>query len=195
MKRISILLLAWALCAAPATRAEDAATEERLNKLSGQIEDLIAGQKTLRDQVAELSRQLQTLREEQGKPNSSYANHDELSRLADAIKEVDRKRVEDNEKIHADLLKLGNTLSAPLPPSRKKHESAPPDSAVPDKTATPDKGFEHVIQQGETLSLIVQGCREKNIKVTVDQILKANPGLKPDKLRPGQKIFIPAPAS
>ena len=140
MKRISILLLAWALCAAPAMRAEDAATEERLNKLSGQIEDLIAGQKTLRDQVAELSRQLQTLRDEQGKPNSSYANHDELARLADAIKEVDRKRVEDNEKIHADLLKLGNTLSAPLPPSKKKHESAPPDTAVPDKTTTPDKG-------------------------------------------------------
>lgn len=195
MKRISILLMAWTLCAAPAARAEDAATEERLNKLSGQIEDIIAGQKTLRDQMSELSRELQTLRDEQGKPNSSYANHDELSRLADAIKEVDRKRVEDNEKIHADLLKLGNTLAAPLPSSKKRHDSAPPDTVVPDKTTTPDKGFEHVIQPGDTLSVIVQGCREKNIKVTIDQILKANPGLKPDKLRPGQKIFIPAPAS
>jgi LysM repeat protein len=195
MKRISILMIVWVLCAAPAMRAQDAATEERLNKLSGQIDDLIAGQKTLRDQLAELSRELQSLRDEQGKPNTSYANHEELSRLADAIKEVDRKRLDDNEKIHADLLKLGNTLAVPAPSHRKSHDAPPTDNPVPDKTATSDKGFEHVIQPGDTLSVIVQGCRDKNIKVTIDQILKANPGLKPEKLHPGQKIFIPAPAS
>jgi LysM repeat protein len=37
------------------------------------------------------------------------------------------------------------------------------------------------------------GCKEKNINVTVAQILKANPGLKADRLRVKQKIFIPAP--
>jgi LysM repeat protein len=30
--------------------------------------------------------------------------------------------------------------------------------------------------------------------VTTDQILKANPGLNPNSLKVGQKIFIPAPA-
>lgn len=195
MKRIFILMFASVLCAAPALCAQDAATEERLNKLSGQIDDLIAGQKTLRDQMAELSRELQSLRDEQGKPNTSYANHDELSRLADAIKEVDRKRLEDNEKIHADLLKLGNSLALPPVSHKKPHEPAPPNNVVPDKTAVSDKGFEHEIQPGDTLSGIVQGCRDKNIKVTIDQILKANPGLKPEKLKTGQKIFIPAPAT
>ena len=33
------------------------------------------------------------------------------------------------------------------------------------------------------------------VKVTTDQILKANPGLKAEKLKPGQEIWIPAPQS
>ena len=39
----------------------------------------------------------------------------------------------------------------------------------------------------------MQAYREKNIKVTVKQIENANPGLKPERLKVGQKIFIPAP--
>lgn len=56
-----------------------------------------------------------------------------------------------------------------------------------------EKGYEYVIQSGDTLSSVAQAYREKNIKVTVDQILKANPGLNANKLKVGQKIFIPTP--
>ena len=59
--------------------------------------------------------------------------------------------------------------------------------------ATPEKGFEHAVASGDTLSTIAQAYKEKGIKVTVDQILKANPGLVPEKMKVGQKIFIPAP--
>ena len=41
--------------------------------------------------------------------------------------------------------------------------------------------------------MIIAAYKEKGIKITVDQILKANPGLKADKLRVGQKIWIPSP--
>ena len=40
----------------------------------------------------------------------------------------------------------------------------------------------HRVEKGQTLSLIVQAYREKGIKVTMDQVLKANPGLKPEKI-------------
>jgi len=50
-----------------------------------------------------------------------------------------------------------------------------------------------VIQSGDTLDAIVLAYREKSIKVTVAGILKANPGLKAERLIVGKKIFIPAP--
>ena len=106
MKRISFLLITLALCSAPAVRAQDAATQERLDKLSGRIDDLTTAQEALRKQIAELSRELESVREQSSKPNTSYARPEDLNRLAEAIKEVDRKRMDDAEKTHTELLKL-----------------------------------------------------------------------------------------
>ena len=192
MKRISLLFSALALCAAPALPAQDAATEERLNKLSGQIEDLRAGQDSLHKQVEALTKEIDNLREQLGKPSGNYAAQEDLKTLEKAVKEVDQKRIEDAEKIQTQLLNLRKGLLS-APPTQNQKKSAPPaanDAPVSDK---PEKGFEYTIQKGDTLSTIVQGCRDKNIKVTTDQILKANPDLKPEKMKIGQKIFIPAP--
>ena len=193
MKQTSILLLSLLICAPPIARAEDAATEERLNQLSGKIEDLIASQEVQRKRVAELAKEIDSLRDQQGKPNGSYASQEDLKRLADAVKDVDRKRMDDNEKIHTDLLKLSRSLSVPLPTPKKKPAVATGDGTTPDKSARKEEVAEYVIQSGDNLLAIVQAYREKNVKVTVEQIRKANPGLVPEKMQVGQKIFIPLP--
>jgi LysM repeat protein len=197
MKRVSYLLLTLALCAAPGVRAQDAATQERLDKLSGRIEDLTAAQEALRNQIMDLSKELESLREQSGKPSTTYARQEDLEKglkqLADAIKEVDRKRLDDAENVRAELVKLRKVLEAPPPPSRKSATSAPKDLPAAAASTTPEKGFEHVVKSGETLDGIVLACRERNIKVTVSQVLKANPGLKAERMKVGQKIFIPAP--
>src|SRR5258708_4560513 len=113
MRRISLLILAAALCAAPQSRAQDAATQERLDKLTGQIEDLLAARAEQDKRLTALSSQLAELREQTGKPNANYASQEDLKRLAEVVREVDRKRLDDYDKIHADLLKLGKSLSAP----------------------------------------------------------------------------------
>jgi LysM repeat protein len=189
MKRICFLLCTLGLLSIPSVRGQDAATEERLNKLAGQIEDMRAGQDALRKQFEALSHDIESLREQVGKPTGNYAGQEDLKRVAEAVKEVDRKRLEDYEKIRAKLSELGKTLSAAPPP--KKNVTPAPERT--EKANIPDKGFEYEVKQGDTLSIIVQAYRQNNIKVTTDQILKANPGLKAEKLRPGQKIFIPAP--
>jgi len=194
MKQISLLLLALTLGAVPAARAQDAATEERLNKLSGQIEDLIAGQKQMKERLASLAREMENLREQASKPTASYAAQEDLKRLADSVKEVDRKRLEDYDKIRAELLKLGKVLSAPTPTSKKSASTTTADSPDATKASPSAKGFEYVIEKNDNLSAIVKAYAEKNIKVTTEQILKANPGLDPNRLRVGKKIFIPAPA-
>jgi len=173
--------------------AQDAATEERLNRLSGQIEDLIAGQKAQQKALSELAKELESVREQASKPTGSYASQEEVKHLAEALKEVDRKRLEDYDHIQTAMTKLGKTLQPAATSKPNKQTDAPvADKQVGDKAAPAEKGIEYVIQPGDTLSAVVQACKEKKIKVTVDQILKANPGLKADKLRAGQKIFIPA---
>ena len=193
MKRIFILLATLGLCAAPALRAQDAATQERLDKLAGRIEDLTAAQDALRKQMNGLSKELESVREQSGKPNTSYARQEDLKGLAESIKEVDRKRIDDAEKIHSELLKLRKALEVPLAPPKPKTSSVPKDKPASDKPAGDEKVFPYVIQSGDTLSAIVQAYKEKNIKVTAAQILNANPGLKAERLIVGTKIFIPAP--
>ena len=193
MKRLSFLLVTLALCAPPALRAQDAATEERLNKLSARIDDLEASRDALKKQVDELAKELDGVREQASKPNTSYVRQEDLNRLGEAVKEVDRKRLDDAEKIHTELLKLREVLKAPLGPSKRASISVPKEPPVTPVSTTPDKGFEYIIKSGDTLDAVVQAYKEKNIKVTVAQIQAANPGLKPERLRVGQKIFIPAP--
>jgi LysM repeat protein len=194
MKRVSFLLVTLALCCPAALRAQDAATEERLNKLSGRIEDLTAGQEELKKQIADLAKEIESLRERSAKPSASYARPEDLNRVAEAVKEVDRKRMDDAEKTHAELLKLRKILEAPLASTKKTSTTKPPkEASVTPAPTTSDKGFEYVIKSGDTLDAIVLAYKEKNIKVTVNQIVNANPGLKPERLKVGQKIFIPAP--
>jgi len=194
MKRIGFFLPMLLLGFGFSLRAQDAATEERLNKLSGQIEDVIATQRAQQKQLDALSREIESLRDRLSKPTAAYATPEDLKRLADALRDVDRKRMEDSERISAQLARLGKTLAAPPPTQKPKPSTAAgSETATTDKPPKEEKGFEYTIQSGDTLSVIVQAYKEKNIKVSTDQILKANPGLKPEKLKVGQKIWIPAP--
>ena len=197
MKRFLFLVLLSAL-AIPLRADADAATDEKLNQLSGKIEDLIASQEAQRKRISELSKELDNLREQMGKPTGNYAEKEDLKRLADAIKEVDKKRLDDYDKIHNDLLKISKLAAGSTPSPRQRPGSDTPPSdkdKEKDKTSTGDKAtFEpYVVQQGDTLEAIVQAYKAKNIKITVAQILKANPTLVPEKMHVGQKITIPAP--
>jgi LysM repeat protein len=193
MKRISFLLATLVLCAAPAVRAQDAATQERLDKLAGRIEDLTAGQEALKKQISDLSHELDSMREQLGKPNTSYVRHEDLTRLAEDIKAVDQKRIDDAEKVRTELQRLRNAVVTSATPPKKAPAVKPKETTSTSTPATSDKGYEYVVKSGDTLDAIALAYKEKDIKVTVAQILAANPGLKAERLRVGQKIFIPKP--
>ena len=197
MKRILTLAVLLALTAA---RAQDAAVEERLNKLNGYIEELQAAKVSMDKRMTSLVKEVESVRDA-NKANGTVATQDDIKRLTDAIKEVDRKRLEDYEKIHQELEKLAKALSTPLPPKigsskKPKEKEMPPKDAGPGGTAGggQEKGFWHTIAAGDAVSTIAQAYREQlKIKVTTEDILKANPGLKPNNLIVGKKIWIPAP--
>lgn len=192
MKRISFLLVALAVCGAPALRAQDPATEERLYKLSGKLDDLIAAQEMMKKQIMNLYKDLESMREQMSRPSPNYARTEDFNSLAEKIKEVDRKRLEDAETVRTELVKLRKVLETALAPSRRSSPvSSSKASSAP--TGGSDRGYEYVVESGDTLDAIVAAYREKNIKVTVKEILAANPGLVPERMQIGQKIFIPAP--
>jgi len=190
MKRISILLLAVWLSGGLLAHAQDAAVEERLNKLNGHIEDLLAAKAEQDKRIAVLVREVEGLREQLAKPAGNYASAEDVRKLADVVKEVDRKRVADNEEIAKQIEAIGKAAAnAGRAPVRKSEPTTPSKiSASGNET-----GFNHIIASGDTLSTIAEAFRANGVKVSVDDILKANPGLKATSLQVGQKIFIPAP--
>src|SRR5207253_11493696 len=112
------------------------------------------------------------LREQVGKPNTSYASQEDVKHLAKTLEEVDRKRLEDYKKIETELLNLGKKLAPTAPITKIK--PAPPSSENPgtEKLPSPDKGYEYTVKSGDTLSAIIQAYKEQGIKITDKQILK-----------------------
>ena len=197
MKRISFLLVAvWLSTGIPA-RAQDAAVEERLNRMSGQIEDLLAAKAEQDKRIAVLVREVEALREQLARPAGNFASAEDVRKLAEVVKEVDRKRVADNEEI---AKQIGNIVKAASsggrndarPPS-KKNESPAVKGGTSAGGSSRETGYEYEIGPGDTLSTIAEAYRAKGVKITADDILKANPGIKERSLQVGQKIFIPAP--
>src|ERR1035438_1223306 len=115
MRRYFFVWVTLALCAAPMVRAQDAATQERLDKLSGRIDDLIAGQDSLTKQMTELRRELAQVRELASKPQGNWASPEDLKRVAKGIEDVDRKRIADSELVQKQLEKIRQALDKPLP--------------------------------------------------------------------------------
>ena len=190
MKKISILLAIF-LTIPLFMRAQDAATEEQLNKLRGEITALQASNVELQKRLSDVMKELQDVRELASTPKGNYASTEDVKQLAEKIKEVDRKRVEDVDLITSEIKKLGKaiTSSSIRPP---KNQDTPPKTSS-DTPPASDKGYEYVIKSGDTLSAIVAEYNKQGVKVTTDQVLKANPGLKAESLKVNQKIFIPAP--
>jgi LysM repeat protein len=193
MKRISLFLMILSLWAELPARAQDAATEERLNKLTGRIENLEEFRESMKGQLQTLSKEMDSLRTQMSTPSGNYAGQEDLKRLADAVKEVDRKRLEDYDKIRAELKRIANVVASPGASGHKTASLTSDDTPTANTLKNPEKGFKYTIQKGDTLSIIVQAYKEKNIKVSIDDILKANPGLKAERLPVGKEIFIPAP--
>jgi len=205
MKRILVwfLILSFSVVAA---RAQDSATQQQIDKLSGQIQDLLDAQAAQGKRIAALEKEIGDLHDQSNQSGASgSANPDDLKKLAQQVQEIDKKRQDDNDRVLKELEHLEKALGASSP----SHKSAPdtsPDTS-PDTTSTPpaslkshstggggQNGYDYAVHKGDTLSAIAKAYREQGIKVTTDQILKANPGLDAKNMKVGQKIFIPAPA-
>jgi len=119
------------------------------------------------------------------------ASVDDLKKLALQVQEIDKKRQADNEQILKAIEKLGKASSGST-----GHKSSPAVSTTTSpETTTLDapKGYYYPIAAGDTVAAIAKAYRAQGVKVTTAQILAANPGLNPNSLIVGKKIWIPDP--
>jgi LysM repeat protein len=195
MKRLSLCLLLAGLTALPAF-AQDAATQQQIDKLSGQIQDLMEGQAQQGKRIDALLKEVNDLHEKVNTPTvkEDNASRADLKKLAEQLQEVDHKRAADRELILDNINKLAKVAAgAPVTPRRNTTPKATEDPGTP--AGTPQVGHEYKVQAGDSLGLIVKAYRDQGVKVTTAQVLKANPGLDPNKLYVGKVIFIPDPAA
>ncbi len=193
MRKISLWIFIFVFTASLA-RAQDAATQQQIDKLSGQIQDLLDAQAAQGKRLDALEKQIADLGDKLSQPAANdSASADDLKKLAAQVQEIDKKRQDDNELILKQLEKLAKASGAPV----TTHKSSPAASPTT-KTSTDNptaggqqNGYEYAIASGDTISAIAKAYRAQGVKVTSAQILAANPGLSANSLIVGKKIFIP----
>ncbi len=170
--------------------------EERIKQLRGQVDDLLEDKANQKRQIETLGREIQALREhQQNQPTTTYASQEDLRALAKQVQTIEDKRKTDREVILREIEKLAKAVTSSSGSKPPKSPKASPPTGSSDKPGDlPEKAVEHTIAAGDTLSTIAAAySKEMGIKVTTEQIRKANPGIKEDKLRVGQKVLIPLP--
>ncbi|HEX3856975.1 MAG TPA: LysM peptidoglycan-binding domain-containing protein [Verrucomicrobiae bacterium] len=195
MRKISLWLFIFVFMASLA-RAQDAATQQQIDKLYGQMQDLIEAQAAQGKRIEVLEKQVSDLGDKLNQPAATgdTASADDLKKLAAQVQEIDKKRQADNDLILKQIEKLGKVSGVST-----GHKSSP---AISTTTSTdpstpgasgPQKGYDYTIAANDTVSAIAKAYRAQGVKVTTEQILAANPGLNPNSLVVGKKIFIPDP--
>lgn len=188
-----MLVLTLAAGTAP---AQDAATQQQIDKLTGQLQDIIDAQAKQGERLEAMEHEISDLRDKVNTPVvNDRASAEDLKDLAQKVREIDQKQQDDKELILGKIEEIGKIAAAGGGTHVHKSAVAPketPDETTPD-TAEPQKGHEYKVQPGDNLSAIIKAFREKGVKVTLSQVLKANPGLSANTVYVGKTIFIPDP--
>ena len=185
--------------ATPGTTGSDRYFLEQIRQLRGEMEELKGAYNLQIRKVMALETEVRTLRtanETLKRENAlKFASNKSIDELAAKIMELDKNRLNDldvtNKQIDA-ILQTVKKLAA-APPATPRHNGstnpAPADF----------KAREHVVQSGEFLSTILEAYNAAfkaeglSGRVTQSQVLKANPGLDPNRLLVRQKLLIPLP--
>jgi len=198
--------------AVAAAAREEAA--ENYRNLSARVERLEEANHAYQNRIEKLERELFRVRDELERVknrNENAATMDKITKLQDAIKQVDEARLDDNKRVVNEMKNLRSfmeknfkTLATPPPSAidrtdRTDRNDRPTPSTRPDanppRTAPPsDNGYRYTIKKGDTLSGILSALKSENYKITRKQLEDANPRVNWDKLQVGKEIIIPPPS-
>lgn len=163
---ILVLFVVWMILPGMAQNRpgalEDAAIErQRLLRAADQLDTLTHKLETMQLEVAGLREEIAKLK------NENTQLRGELAAL----------ETRQNKSREALIEEVGKIVAESEPPS------AP--------ATQPSQGYEHIVEKGQSLWAIANAFQKQGVKVSVDDIRKANNLKEEAILRVGQKLFIP----
>ncbi len=206
--RLAVVLLSLASPVIPAAQAQDpvaaAAREEaaeNYRNVSAKVSRLEEESNSSQSRLLKLTEEIHKLREQVdtlSRRNENAATLEKISRLQDAIKQVDEARQEDNKRVMAEIGRLRTfvekaikglaTMPAPAP-EEPRRETPPSRTTTP--KPPPENSYKYKVKKGDTLSGIVAALKAEGYKVSTRQIEEANPGVNWSRLGVGREIIIP----
>lgn len=206
------------LCAQtdPGTAQDEEAARQKLLKAADQLDLLQTNSEATRAEVDGFKQQLAQLQQQNATLQQQNTDlQQQITALKDAFTKSEEARVKERQILLDEVAKMVAAGSAK--PKKKPAASAstssstpapPPDTNVPAKpevTATTDtsdqtappvqKGYYHIVGEGETLTMIANAYRAQGVRVSVADIQKANNLTDTSILQVGQKLFIPKPGT
>ncbi len=164
--------------------------EERYTRMQAQWEDMQLENLSLRRRIESLEKDLRLLKRDTHRHGGDEVSPNDLTSLSkeltDRIKTVDEKRASDSQTILSKIQQILDMV--------RKIEDRPATLPSPSETEKilAHGVHEHTVEPGETISTIAEAYRrEAGLKVSINDILTANPGIEPKKIRPGDVILIP----
>ena len=200
-------------------------TPEDIRQLQTRFQQAEESEERLRARIQKLEATIAELRSQLGEVRSVAASagkeavtQEQLKKVLDQLRELDRRRQDDNEKVVQQIKRLADLPTAP-PPSfddpKPKGRKPAADSGTgagagkgdaksgepknDSKTEAPKPSlpadyefYEHVVRENQSLSQIINEYNKGyGMKVRMKHVLEANPKLRPERLVPGQKVRIP----
>ena len=170
----------------PATVAPIAVASDDYAKAMSAIEDLDVRVETLREDLRKAN-----LAAGQVSPEDLRLLQDRLNRIEQQLVDQQAARAREQDAL---LLKVSDQVNKSMreylsgnPPPARSAAPAAAAAAPRGKTPSVERGWEHVVEPGQTLSAIAIAYG-----TTTQSILKANNMQNADSIRAGQKIFVPA---
>jgi len=209
MKRFVLLILCLLAASALWSQAADSLAdataiaaqkdaEERFRRMAADLQTVMETQEVLRKHQEEfrqrldrLAEEVHSLKDDQGRASGNYVSRDELRKMIEKMKEqLDEQREADKKLI------LGNIKDLAKPPVTPAVDSKATSHRKDKEDSTEEPPFNYKVKKNDRLSDIVAEYNDHfqkhgQPKITIDQVVKANPGLNPNKLVEGRKIKIP----
>jgi uncharacterized coiled-coil protein SlyX len=181
---------------------------EDFKRLVGDVADLRDANTALKHRVTQLESRneslqnaLRALSEGTTEKFGAIATRDDLSKLAEKLRDLDQKREADRKLILDQIEKLATTFSASTDTSaRKTPKKNTPTAGTSAAASKPlqEKVVTYEVQPGDRLQKVLKRYNQQldqdgRPHINAEQVVAANPGLNPNNLIAGKTLDLPVP--